>query len=222
MTRGAKLTLQIGAREADGLLREVPQVDVRCERLVAQQNLEDLCVRAGTVSTLPQPHDRNGNAPPRSFSPGRSTSNRRGSRRSTASSRSNGRFVAPMTMTRSWRAERRPSISCMNSVITPRCATAPPVSRDAAERAPKSASSSSMKTTHGARRRASEKTDLTSFSPSPTYCACGSVSDVYRQAACTRTYHIHDVGRRDDHHACARFFGERPHDECLARARRPE
>lgn len=107
--------------------------------------------------------------PSRSFSPGKSTNNRRGIRRSTASSKSNGLFVAPITMTLSSLEDFKPSISCMNSVITPRCANAPPLSR-ADIRAPNSASISSRKTTHGESLRASEKTAFTSFSPSPTYC----------------------------------------------------
>ena len=104
----------------------------------------------------------------RSFSPGRSTSNRRGRRRRTASSKSNGRFVAPITMTLSSLDDFKPSISCMNSVMTPLCAIAPPLSR-ADMRAPNRASISSRKTTQGDNRRASENTALTSFSPSPTY-----------------------------------------------------
>ena len=57
--------------------------------------------------------------PSRSFGPGRSTSIRRGSRRRIASSRSNGRFVAPMTTIPLFllaTALLRPSISCMNCV----------------------------------------------------------------------------------------------------------
>ena len=106
--------------------------------------------------------------PARSFSPGRSTNSLLGKRRNTASSRSNGLFVAPMTMTFVSFVVLRPSISCINSVITPRCAIAPPVSR-VDIRAPKSASISSKKTTQGESRRASENTARTNFSPSPTY-----------------------------------------------------
>ena len=85
-----------------------------------------------------------------------------------ASSRSNGLFVAPITMMLSSFLDLSPSISCMNSVRTPRCAMAPPDSR-AEERAPKRASISSMNTTQGDNRLANEKTERTSFSPSPTY-----------------------------------------------------
>lgn len=83
-----------------------------------------------------------------------------------------------MTMTRSSGELFRPSISCINSVITPRCACAPPLSRDDM-RAPNKASISSRKTTHGDSRRASVKTALTSFSASPTYYY-GSVSRLIR------------------------------------------
>ena len=122
-------------------------------------------VRAFWLQHKPKHH-----SPSLSFSPGRSTSNLRGNLRSTASSRSKGLLVAPMTTTLSstpaWLFS--PSISCINSVMTPRCAMAPPESR-ADDLAPKSASISSRKTTQGDKRRARLKTALTSFSPSPTY-----------------------------------------------------
>lgn len=76
--------------------------------------------------------------------------------------------MAPMTITLSVLDVFKPSISCMNSVMTPRCANPPPVSRED-DRAPKSASISSMKTTQGANLLANENTERTSFSPSPTY-----------------------------------------------------
>ncbi|KAI0027156.1 hypothetical protein K488DRAFT_62573 [Vararia minispora EC-137] len=102
-------------------------------------------------------------APSRSFSLGRSTSSLRGKRRMRASSRSNGRFVAPMTITFSFLLSS-PSISCINSVNIERC---PSRSRSPL-RWEKSASSSSTKTMQGVRRRASEKIASTTFSDSPT------------------------------------------------------
>ena len=131
-------------------------------------------------------------SPLRSSRLGRSTSNLLGRRLSTASSRSNGRLVAPITTTRLSRfapAELRPSISCMNSVRSWSWALLPnPPPR--ADRAPKSASTSSRKTTQGDKRRAREKTALTlckvgqqrspllltySFSPSPKYLSFTSL-----------------------------------------------
>ncbi len=107
-------------------------------------------------------------SPSRSLSPGKSTRSLRGSRLKTASSRSNGLLVAPMTMTLPVLDVFKPSISCMNSVMTPRCTNPPPVSRED-DRAPKRASISSIKTTQGANLLANENTERTSFSPSPTY-----------------------------------------------------
>lgn len=93
---------------------------------------------------------------------GRSTSNLLGNRLMTASSKSNGLLVAPMTTTRLSlfaMAELSPSISCMNSVRMRLCDMLPDDPRDI--RAPKSASTSSRNTTHGERRRARENTALT-------------------------------------------------------------
>lgn len=128
-----------------------------------------------------------------SSTPGRSTSNLLGNLLMTASSRSNGLLVAPMTTTLLSLlaiAELRPSISCMNSVRMRLCDMLPDDPRDI--RAPKSASTSSKNTTQGERRRAREKTALTlankdkykvkgggcttySFSPSPTYISFTSL-----------------------------------------------
>lgn len=134
-----------------------------------------------------------------SSTPGRSTNNLLGNLLMTASSKSNGLLVAPMTTTLLSLlaiAELRPSISCMNSVRMRLCDMLPDDPRDI--RAPKSASTSSKNTTQGERRRAREKTALTlcnkkkkkssqsgsgglymcttySFSPSPTYISFTSL-----------------------------------------------
>ena len=79
---------------------------------------EDRCISFNTLdvgaNTGMQPY-----RPSRCSKPGTSTSIRRGNRRRIASSRSNGRFVAPMTTMRFFllvTALFKPSISCMNCV----------------------------------------------------------------------------------------------------------
>lgn len=156
--------------------------------------------------------------PWRSRSPGKSTSRRRGSRRKTASSRSNGRLVAPITITLSSLEDLNPSISCMNSVNTPRCEN--PLARSREDiRAPKRASISSKNTTHGAILRARVKTALTSFSPSPTYYESCQVPSIEQTRM---AHHIHNVRRRDSHHATTSLFGESTDDERFTCARRAE
>ena len=157
-------------------------------------------------------------SPCRSFSPGRSTSNRRGRRRRTASSRSNGLFVAPITMTLSSLEDLRPSISCMNSVMTPRWANALPLSR-ADIRAPNRASISSRNTTQGDNRRAREKTALTSFSPSPTYYHIERSKNEDKEDD-NYIYHVHDVGGRDRKHTTPCLFCECTYYQCFSGSRR--
>jgi len=113
-----------------------------------------------------------------------------------------------------------PSISCINSVMTPRCAMTPP-ELCADVRAPKSASISSRKTTHGERRRARLKTARTSFSPSPTYCIWRNT--VRKWVWVKRmTYHVHDVRRGHHQHPTACLFSECTHDEGFPRPWRPK
>ena len=191
----AKRTLQVRSRKAFGLSSQCLDVDVQRQRLVPQQDTQDSWnTTSGRLSLQKQIAIHH--SPSLSFSPGRSTNNLRGNLRNTASSRSNGRLVAPMTTTRSSTPDRlfSPSISCINSVMTPRCAIAPPESR-ADERAPKRASISSRKTTQGDKRRARLKTALTSFSPSPTYWIETVMIRKGEHRATKEAYHIHDVGR---------------------------
>mmetsp|Transcript_1818 Transcript_1818/g.5290 ORF Transcript_1818/g.5290 Transcript_1818/m.5290 type:complete len:226 (+) Transcript_1818:1366-2043(+) len=96
---------------------------------------------------------------------GRSTSRRRGRRRTTASSRSPGRLVAASTSTRSLLLVRSPSQLLMNSFLIFRMASCSLLlsRRDSIE------STSSMKMTAGARRCARLKRAFTYFSPSPNH-----------------------------------------------------
>mmetsp|Transcript_29097 Transcript_29097/g.81443 ORF Transcript_29097/g.81443 Transcript_29097/m.81443 type:complete len:280 (+) Transcript_29097:429-1268(+) len=98
-------------------------------------------------------------------SSGISTSNRRGMRRRTASSRSNGRLVAPMMRTRSMASDFSPSHMDMNSFLILRIASCSP----SFSRLPSMLSTSSIKMTQGASRLARENTALTYFSPSPNH-----------------------------------------------------
>mmetsp|Transcript_3963 Transcript_3963/g.13290 ORF Transcript_3963/g.13290 Transcript_3963/m.13290 type:complete len:267 (+) Transcript_3963:319-1119(+) len=86
-------------------------------------------------------------------------------RRSTASSRSKGRFVAPRSTTRPAAAPSvTPSICTRNSVFSRR-----PASLSEADRAESTESTSSKKTTLGARSRATWKRARTIFSDSPCH-----------------------------------------------------
>mmetsp|Transcript_25827 Transcript_25827/g.46764 ORF Transcript_25827/g.46764 Transcript_25827/m.46764 type:complete len:202 (+) Transcript_25827:501-1106(+) len=106
---------------------------------------------------------------------GKSTRMRRGNRRRTASSKSKGRLVDPMTMTRSDPAspfplvpEFKPSHSLIMVVLTlvkvPCAESSELPSRDESNE-----STSSMKITHGANRRANVNTALAFFSDSPNH-----------------------------------------------------
>mmetsp|Transcript_24706 Transcript_24706/g.31062 ORF Transcript_24706/g.31062 Transcript_24706/m.31062 type:complete len:221 (+) Transcript_24706:442-1104(+) len=106
---------------------------------------------------------------------GRSTRIRRGNLRKTASSKSNGRLVDPITTTRSDPAspfpfvpELRPSHSLIIVVFT---LVRVPWAESSAlpSRLDKIESTSSMNITHGARRRARVKTALAFFSDSPSH-----------------------------------------------------
>jgi hypothetical protein len=106
----ARLTLEVGTRERFRLLCNVVQVDILGKLLFPEQNLENRCRSARTISQI---------SPLRSLGPGRSTRTRLGSRRSTASSKANGLLVAPTTtslLSLFAEAELSPSSSCMNSV----------------------------------------------------------------------------------------------------------
>mmetsp|Transcript_16656 Transcript_16656/g.41733 ORF Transcript_16656/g.41733 Transcript_16656/m.41733 type:complete len:443 (-) Transcript_16656:1378-2706(-) len=96
---------------------------------------------------------------------GRSTSRRRGRRRITASSRSNGRLVAASTSTRSHSEVFSPSQLDMNSFLILRIASCSPV----LSRRPSMLSTSSTKTTLGAILCARVKRARTYFSPSPNH-----------------------------------------------------
>mmetsp|Transcript_35284 Transcript_35284/g.99464 ORF Transcript_35284/g.99464 Transcript_35284/m.99464 type:complete len:201 (-) Transcript_35284:180-782(-) len=89
-----------------------------------------------------------------------------GMRRRAASSSSSGRFVAPTISTRRSLLEgSQPSICTRSSVFRRRLASCSP----SALRALSSESISSMKTTAGCTHRATVKSALTSFSPSPIH-----------------------------------------------------
>mmetsp|Transcript_18525 Transcript_18525/g.63134 ORF Transcript_18525/g.63134 Transcript_18525/m.63134 type:complete len:238 (+) Transcript_18525:570-1283(+) len=90
---------------------------------------------------------------------------RRGRRRMTASSRSNGLLVAASTSTRSLSRVRRPSQLDMNSFFILRIASCSP----GFSRLPSIESTSSTNTTVGSIFDARVKTALTHFSPSPNH-----------------------------------------------------
>mmetsp|Transcript_20159 Transcript_20159/g.37610 ORF Transcript_20159/g.37610 Transcript_20159/m.37610 type:complete len:277 (+) Transcript_20159:69-899(+) len=105
---------------------------------------------------------------------GKSTMMRLGNLLSTASSRSKGRLVEPMTMTRDEPASPSPLVpllspshSLMSVVLTEVRVECEESSLDSLD--DRIESTSSMKTTHGARRRASVKTALAFFSLSPNH-----------------------------------------------------
>mmetsp|Transcript_16866 Transcript_16866/g.58698 ORF Transcript_16866/g.58698 Transcript_16866/m.58698 type:complete len:253 (+) Transcript_16866:474-1232(+) len=111
---------------------------------------------------------------------GRSTRILRGIRRRTASSRSKGRFVEPMTTTRSPDV-RRPSHSCISVVFTDVSvpwAVSSPDSREARRE-----SISSMKMTQGANLRASANTAFAFFSDSPSHLSSIVEASTARNAA---------------------------------------
>lgn len=136
-------------------------MNILTQLLSSQQNLENRLIKQkrGSVGVS---DDAAIYSPFLSCTSGRSTNNLLGNRLITASSKSNGLLVAPMTTTRLSlfaMAELSPSISCMNSVRMRLCDMLPDDPRDI--RAPKSASTSSRNTTQGERRRARENTALT-------------------------------------------------------------
>mmetsp|Transcript_3247 Transcript_3247/g.11761 ORF Transcript_3247/g.11761 Transcript_3247/m.11761 type:complete len:345 (+) Transcript_3247:406-1440(+) len=100
------------------------------------------------------------------------------SRRSTASSSSIGRFVAPITTTRSSALVAAPSSCTRNSVFRRRVASFSPAARaDSIE------SISSMKMTEGCALRASEKSARTSFSPSPIHLLVSADAEMLKNVA---------------------------------------
>mmetsp|Transcript_57361 Transcript_57361/g.139947 ORF Transcript_57361/g.139947 Transcript_57361/m.139947 type:complete len:202 (+) Transcript_57361:383-988(+) len=116
---------------------------------------------------------------------GRSTRILLGNLRSTASSRSNGRFVDPMTTTRSplpFVPEFNPSHSLIMVVLTlvnVPCAE----SSELPSRLDNKLSTSSMKITHGANRRASVNTALAFFSDSPNHLFSTEEASTLRKLA---------------------------------------
>mmetsp|Transcript_8676 Transcript_8676/g.20921 ORF Transcript_8676/g.20921 Transcript_8676/m.20921 type:complete len:231 (-) Transcript_8676:691-1383(-) len=102
---------------------------------------------------------------------GMPTSKERGRRRSTASSRSYGLFVAARTMTLASESVTIPSHSCMNSVLT-----LVTMSWSMLLRFPRRASTSSTKMMLGCSFQARVKAAVTSFVLSPNHLLCSELT----------------------------------------------